>query len=244
MWRRLLDLRTPSPVDAIYYDHFQPFQPLNSLLVYGMDRFIAGSNVSQLLKMFDFRWPTAYYHTTALPCSDMVPFPSPRQEAAPPRLTFQKNDVNKSCDVFSGATCRWHELSRDPYYRPDFSVWIKHCGQSHVHSMAKASDISPTFYVGLAGGIAKFDLNTGSQIDTWRSSPPTKRRWKVNYGSLVLIETGNGYASGKISPSILLPDTIHQRIGYDSKDAPDIRCRLDHRHWLRPLHDPRDLIII
>ncbi|CAK7236964.1 hypothetical protein SBRCBS47491_009816 [Sporothrix bragantina] len=81
-WRdgtcRLQDLRTASPYDLIYQDNvLGPQENAQSILLWGTERFITGSQESAALKIFDLRWPRRYYHTDALPCSSQMPWPTP-----------------------------------------------------------------------------------------------------------------------------------------------------------------------
>ncbi|KAK3945625.1 hypothetical protein QBC46DRAFT_249300 [Diplogelasinospora grovesii] len=221
---RLQDLRTPSPFDAVYHDNTDPAAQMEALMTYGSERFVGGGLGAPTVKIFDFRWTKGYYHSSGLPCSDRSPFPEPEQ----PFLKKTTGDWANSrtrCDHMLGLRCRWHDLSRHIYYRPNANLLLgkplikAETGRWRrygVCSLGKASDMSPNFYIGIAGGVIEAQLETRedwkavidpnfgfgdfrSSLITYRSDQDPANA--LNYKSLYLIksdtptiETGDGYA--------------------------------------------------
>ncbi|KAF9876042.1 F-box domain protein [Colletotrichum karsti] len=220
---RLLDIRTPSPYDALYRDMYQPFEPVSSLITYGSDRFVAGSAEIEALKIFDFRWSKSYYHSAALPCWSGTPFPDPLRGTSSRPLSL----MGVGCDHFRGRSCVWHEHSRKDYYRPNYRSHVmpfkgaSRASNSRIFSLAKASDVSDSFYVGLAGAVAEF--TTASQdgqdaVPTAVSSAAEKRGWRARESQFSFAETGDGLLHPGVSMSTFMPRLV-QRFG-DELDAP------------------------
>ncbi|KAK3349924.1 hypothetical protein B0T25DRAFT_549234 [Lasiosphaeria hispida] len=173
-WRdgtcRLQDLRTPSAFDAVYQDNIDPWSDSEVLMTYGTERFISGGMNGETIKIFDFRWTKDYYHTSGLSCLGATPFPEPPQpfQKRPPGSDWTTPTASRRalCDHMAGLSCRWHEFSRDIYFRPNVSFFLSkalpdrgpNTGVGGVWSLAKASDYSPNFYVGITGGILEANL--------------------------------------------------------------------------------------
>lgn len=192
-----MDIRTPSPHDALYRDAFLPNETSGSLLVYGTERFIAGGFHGRVptLNFYDFRWPTkTYYDSTALPCGDRDPLPPfgdglhrklrPRWEPA--------GDPGR-CDHAAGAACRFHGAARMDYYRPDATVRVLKDCYDNIFSLAKASDLSESFYCGVGGGV--LEMWWRRHRDLRRSSSSAPNGWSAEellHGRdrLALLETG------------------------------------------------------
>ncbi|KAI1170340.1 hypothetical protein F4777DRAFT_584011 [Nemania sp. FL0916] len=204
---RLQDIRTPSPVDRIYQDNFEVTAPTNALISYGLERFIAGSAYMHVLKVFDFRWSRAYYHTEALPCTNQSPYPAP----TPPTIVDepQYNNDQPLCDHGLGRLCRWHVLSRHDFYRPNYNIYLqfRKNANSPICSLAKPSDISPVVYAGLSGALSEFTLKSGMPSPS-PSNPDalyTQRRGKV-----AVLETGDGFAVSDVSKCQRVPKIRRQ----------------------------------
>ena len=166
---RLQDLRTSSPYDAIYQDNIQPWDHVEAILTYGTERFVAGAgNSGATVKIFDFRWPKPYSHTSALPCLGRQPFPKPHQPFTKAPNTSPTGRTK--CDHLLGLECHWHSLSKHLYYRPNATIFLPRGVPGHEHdrnnqhgftrawSLAKASDSSPNFYIGVSGGVIEANL--------------------------------------------------------------------------------------
>lgn len=166
---RLQDLRTCSPYDAIYQDNIQPWDHVEAILTYGNERFVAGAgNSGATIKIFDFRWPKPYFHTSALPCLGRQPFPKPHQPFAKPPNASPTGRTR--CDHLAGLECHWHSLSKHLYYRPNATIFLPRGVPGHEHdrnnqhgftrawSLAKASDSAPNFYIGVSGGVIEANL--------------------------------------------------------------------------------------
>ncbi|KAF4978665.1 hypothetical protein FZEAL_4983 [Fusarium zealandicum] len=198
---RLLDIRTPSAHDAVYRDRFQPYEAGSSLLVYGTERFVAGSNTAPDIRLFDFRYPKPYYHTTALPCSAQWPFPSQRDDHKMWRQGWAPHCQPQQCDLESGAACPWHGLSRRNYWRPDATLHIGSPTYDRIYCLAKASDMSDTVYCGLRGAILEMNLHltedaAQNQGQAQRTVP---KGWQMGRpgGKISLIETGVSLCQAK-----------------------------------------------
>ncbi|KAK0640886.1 hypothetical protein B0T16DRAFT_203500 [Cercophora newfieldiana] len=202
-WRdgscRLQDLRSPYPFDAIYEDNIDPWADMESLLVYGAERFVGGGMNGATIKIFDFRWTKGYYHTSGLSCLDKRPYPKPVQ---PFLKTPATANNGKRCNHILGTTCRWHGLSRDIYYRPNASFFLSRDlpgrSTSAVWSLSKPSDLSPNFYIGVSGGILEANLaQSGISCDPhfgfedW-ASPTAPAGYKTRALSPSMMETGDG----------------------------------------------------
>lgn len=184
---RLNDIRTPSPHDAVYRDRWDVYDAGSSLLVYGSHHFIAGSNVSASLRFFDFRYPKPYHYSRTLPCSSAQPYPPPpRGRDQGPSL----GDYHETCDNGRGRSCAWHAQSREDYYRPDTTLHLGRGRFERVHALAKASDVSDSFFCGLQGSIAEMSLKLAEDAaSVVRDAPPG---WRVEPPStkIAVVETG------------------------------------------------------
>ncbi|KAK4249571.1 hypothetical protein C7999DRAFT_12591 [Corynascus novoguineensis] len=218
---RLQDLRTPSPFDGVYQDNVDPWSNAESLMAYGTERFVAGGADGLTIQVFDFRWPKAYYHTSGLPCLGRSPFPRPHQPFMKPPVAELQGGVQ--CDHVMGRLCRWHTLSQNLYFRPNAKFFLSNSlrqyKSSSVWSLARPSDVSPNFYIGLTGGVieatleqtpdtyppntATVDPNFG--FDDWRAGVPAASGYKGRLLLPALMETGDGYSYKGNDRSILLP---------------------------------------
>jgi hypothetical protein len=168
-WRdgtvRLQDLRTQSPSDLVYCDNVDPWSEFESLLPFGTSHFVAGGAVGATVKVFDFRWPKNYYHTTALPCSPEKPFPNPIQHflKPPPSASAERRD--QCIAGLNDRRCTWHELSRELYYRPNGTLFFSKAlppkdVYACVWSMARSSPLAPNFYIGISGAMVEVSLSS------------------------------------------------------------------------------------
>ncbi|GKT65965.1 F-box domain containing protein [Colletotrichum tofieldiae] len=227
---RLLDVRTPSPYDVLYRDMYQPFETHSSLLAYGSDRFVAGSNELEALKVFDFRWSKSYHHSAALPCWSGTPFPDPLRGTSSRPLSMR----GVGCDYARGRDCVWHEYSRRDYYRPNYRFHVMpfrdaaRSSISRIFSLAKASDVSESFYVGLAGAVAEFSTAPGvaeqqegqheDVVAPGVVSAAKKRGWRARASQFSFAETEDGLLDPGVSMSTFMPRLV-QRFG-DEVGAP------------------------
>jgi len=243
---RLQDLRTPSPFDAIYEDNIDPWADMESLLVYGTERFVGGGMNGATIKIFDFRWTKGYYHTSGLPCLDKRPYPKPVQPfLSEPTIAGNGKLCGQRCNHVLGTACRWHGLSRDIYYRPNASFFLSKTLRGYastaVWSLSKPSDFSPNFYIGISGGILEANLMHGGTncdpnfgFEDWRESMAPKG-YKTNPVSPSMMETGDGLLVQSNDRAIGLPPMLRMRENgaatRDEKDTAtqpfDGHCRLD-----------------
>ncbi|KAM3552067.1 hypothetical protein ARSEF4850_007561 [Beauveria asiatica] len=206
---RLQDMRTPSASDTIYQDHFELTTPNGPLMADGMQRFIAGSARTSVIKIFDYRWPRSYYYTDAVPCSSspLVPAPKPLTLTPPPLSTKRER-----CCYMSGKECARHMLAKTDFYRPNCNIYLPNIYQdtSPVYSLARASSSSSSIYAGLSG-----ELVTMSLRDQVAAGKETLFMQKRNRKSMAgysyhesltsLVETGDGIALKDISESQRVP---------------------------------------
>lgn len=157
----------------------------SSLLVYGFHHFVAGSNVSASLRFFDFRYPRPYHYTAALPCSSEQPYPPP------PRAREQGSATAKYPATCGGnRSCAWHAQSREDHFRPDSTLHLGRGRFERVHALAKASDVSDSFFCGLQGSIVEMSLKLAEDAaSAVRDAPPG---WRVEPPSskIAVVETG------------------------------------------------------
>ncbi|PTB44127.1 uncharacterized protein TrAFT101_002681 [Trichoderma asperellum] len=199
---RLSDLRSPLGHDVLYRDGFQPYQASSSMLVYGSERFVAGNNCSPDIRFFDFRFPKSYYHTNAMPCSVDVPTPGrPYQFGDIIETNGLQIQSTDTCNPSCGQTCTWHHLSKQDSWRPDAVIHIYSASMDRVHCLAKASDLSTSFYCGVRGALVEAtyalgeDVYSGAAVsrrsapDGWQASDPE--------GRVSLMETGVGLRDGE-----------------------------------------------
>ncbi|CAJ2505056.1 Uu.00g124500.m01.CDS01 [Anthostomella pinea] len=220
---RLQDLRTPSAVDRIYQDNFEVSTPINALVSHGLERFVAGSAYSHMLKIFDFRWSKGYYQSESLPCSNDRPYPTPK----PPTIVAEPDfsDDRRHCHYVKGRPCRWHALSRHDFYRPNCNVYLpfKNYASSPIYSLAKSSDASPTIYAGLSGLLVEVTLKSGMG-----EAPPqsaTAALYSRQRGKVAILETGDGSAITDISKCQRVPEIRRQSFSGDYTDNPMARRR-------------------
>ncbi|KAK4176812.1 hypothetical protein QBC36DRAFT_3824 [Triangularia setosa] len=221
-WRdgtiRLQDLRTPSPFDAVYQDNVDPWVDAEALMTYGTERFVAGGGDGLTVKIFDFRWDRPYHHTSGLSCLNRTPFPAPSQ-------AFLKNPAssafgNEKCG--QGRACHYHEFSKHIYYRPNAKFYLSRSlinSSASIWSLARGSDISPNFYIGISGGVIEAGLEPcpnnypPDQLITdpnfgfpdWRGRTAEGSGYMSRQVSPALMEIGDGYAYKHNDRPILLP---------------------------------------
>ncbi|KAM0286729.1 hypothetical protein ACHAQH_000749 [Verticillium albo-atrum] len=191
---RLTDLRSPRGEDALFRDRaYQPDEPLSSLLTWGTERFVAGSNEHPHLKIFDVRRPErGYAYTDAAPCRVQGPVPAP-QGGWDALL-----NARPRCDVLSGKRCGFHALGRSVGNRPS-SVVILQPGPeartrpARVHGLAKAGDASGSFYIGLPGAVAEVRLGEGGEgVSHAEARAAAVRGWKGEEAEYSFLEIGEG----------------------------------------------------
>jgi hypothetical protein len=194
-------MRTPTQADAVYRDRFQPYQAGSSLLVYGTERFVAGSNHAPDLRFFDFRYPKNYFHSNSLACSGEYPRPDAggqNSTSAP-----SENVIIEQCDGQRSVMCHWHENMRRQLLRPDATLHIGNQGSyDRVFSLAKSSDTSDTFYCGLSGTVVEVGLTLAEHTAEDTNSRTAPPGWYVGdvKGRISLQETGVGRCKdGEIS---------------------------------------------
>lgn len=268
-WRdgsiRLQDIRTPSPLDLVYSDNIDPWSPLDTLLPFGTSHFVGGGPHGATIKVFDFRWPRQYFHTAALPCGKEHPVPTPSQPflSAPTERKAQCS----SCDHLAGYKCRWHALSADIYHRPNGTFFFskslpRASAYACVWSMARASPLSPNFYIGLSGGVVEANLATlppissahETEVDPHFGWVPCVQRdmgesgYEVHELDASLMETGDGRLCPENVRSVRMPamrgkgwSRISEKMGDGVPPRLVRRHRLDERFHVLSDFDRADL---
>ncbi|KAI8945758.1 hypothetical protein F4801DRAFT_593906 [Xylaria longipes] len=231
---RLQDLRSPESVDRVYQDNFEIATPINALISHGLERFVAGSAYSHMLKVFDFRWARGYYHTDSLPCTTTSPYPIPR----PPTIVNEPeyHDNRPLCDHVLGRLCRWHALSRHDFYRPNCNIYLpfRNYASSPIYSLAKPSDVSPTIYAGLSGLLVEFTLQSGIHSAHVPNANPLYARQR---GKVAILETGDGSAISDVSKCQRVPEIRRQ--SFSNTEYANTWARRQHR-LDEALQDPRE----
>ncbi|UNI22637.1 hypothetical protein JDV02_008505 [Purpureocillium takamizusanense] len=252
-WRdgsyRLLDMRTPSDHDAAYRDTFQPYNPSSALLAYGMQRFVAAAAMEPVVRIFDFRFPKPYYHSDALPCFGQRPYPRPWRGAhgyQEPAVDGSEPTSSRRCDDDAGTRCIWHETSRNPYWRPDATLYYTKNKREEACSLAKTSDLADSFYIGTRGAFIEAQLSLaedarGEEADT--HAAPKGWTAELSKGeSLVIGETcislceGEGWQTARPMPTVRLRRHANQ------PEGPQAGSRLDGR-WLSK-SEPREVELV
>ena len=203
---RLADLRTPSAQDAVYRDRFQPYQASSSLLAYGTEHFVAGSNHGPEIRFFDFRNPQkAYYHTNALPCSSQLP-------SQPPTFGHTGQDActqpESLCKPQDNTQCTFHHESKRDTWRPDATFHLGNTMYDRVSALAKTSDLASSFYAGVRGSVMEMKMvRTGDEDSTSHEATVVSERWVEGRPRAVLslIETGVGLCGS--------PEWLHEEVG-------------------------------
>ncbi|ROV94125.1 hypothetical protein VPNG_09336 [Cytospora leucostoma] len=219
-WRdgsvRLQDLRTPSTLDLVYCDNIDPWSEFETLLPFGTSHFVAGGVHGASIKVFDFRWSRDYYHTAGMPCGPDMPCPRPHQPFIPsPANVFKPR---RRCDHIAGRHCRWHDLSRDLYYRPNGTFFFsKSLPREHAYagvwSLARASPLSPNFYIGISGGVVEASLcsttDGAPEVDPVFGCAAGKQDTGAGYSTMALdaslMETGDGMMCRDNDRSVRMP---------------------------------------
>ena len=221
-WRdgtyRLFDIRTSSRQDAVYRDIFQPQQGSNSLLVYGTNRFVAGTSIGgPLLRIFDFRYPRPYSYTQAMPCASNPPNPHrPRPYGVDHPWAQYCNNTRKT------VSCKWHALSSMNDWRPDATIYVNKQGLDGIVSLAKASDLSDRFYCGARGAVIENQLQLTEDVKAADLKPSGPPGWHTSCdrANMSITETGvslcNSFEYRKSSHNHM-PTVFHQRPWGDEK---------------------------
>lgn len=268
-WRdgtiRLQDLRAPTPLDLVYSDNIDPWSPLDTLLAFGTSHFIGGGAHGAAIKVFDFRWPRQYFHTAALPCGKEFPVPNPSQPFLP--APIDRASRCSSCDHLAGRPCRWHTLSQNLYHRPNGTFFFSKSlpranAYACVWSMARATPLSPNFYIGLSGGVVEANLATlppissahETDVDPLFGWVPCVQRdmgtsgYEVHELDASLMETGDGRLSAENVRSVRMPamrgkgwSRISEKMGDGVPERLVRRHRLDERYHVLADFDRADL---
>ncbi|KAK5652778.1 hypothetical protein OQA88_9634 [Cercophora sp. LCS_1] len=224
---RLQDLRTPSAFDMVYQDDVDTAGSMEVLLTYGTERFVGGGMDGATLKIFDFRWTRSYHHTLGLPCKTIKPYPAPSQPfSRPPMIDgwggacnhvanapcswhglsqhsyYRPNGTFLFAHAVSDVMAKHRVQSdrrrtgnpRNQHQRRQAILWDN---QNAIWSLARASDTSPNFYIGVSGGIIEANLQTSNIPKGGRLGRDP------NFGFLDGETGGAGYLSEAIWPAYM-----------------------------------------
>ncbi|GFP57516.1 hypothetical protein TASIC1_0008035700 [Trichoderma asperellum] len=229
---RLQDLRSHSPIDAIFQDHFEMTAPLGPLLSYGTDRFIVGSARLPILKIFDFRWTRPYSYTDALDCSKTELGPTPKTLTGIPA---PRSSAYAKCCHLSRHQCALHSLARTDFYRPNCNLYLPvvYPAVTPLYSLAKSSDMASTIYAGVTGELLKISLRDAAADEREdfcmeRMGSNNRCGYSFRRSLANLVETGDGIALSDISKSKRLPLLFKQNPELLSAAATGELRRLDH----------------
>ncbi|ODA79765.1 hypothetical protein RJ55_05359 [Drechmeria coniospora] len=229
---RLQDLRSPSPIDAIFQDHFELTTPVGPLLSYGAERFIAGSARMPILKIFDYRWTRPYSYTDALACSqtELGPTPKALTGIPPPRPSGYS-----ACCHLSGRHCGLHSLARTDYYRPNCNLYLPvvYPAVTPLYCLAKSSDTASTVYAGVTAELLTISLRDSvadmrEHFCIQKMGDKTRCGYRYHASLTSLVETGDGIALGDITKSNRLPLLFKQKSDVLPPSAAGELRRLDH----------------
>lgn len=173
-----------------------------ALMAYGTERFISGG-LDLAVDIFDFRWPRSYHHTAGLPCHRGTPFPRAHQPFLQPITTEPTGRA--LCDHVKGQPCHWHGLSKGLYYRPNAKLFLSQSLGTHktsaIWSFARASDVSPNFYIAISGAILEANLE-----ETPETYPPERTTVDPNFGFpdwRAQAQPGSGYKTRPVVPALM-----------------------------------------
>ena len=217
-------------------------------MTYGSDRFVAGAMSSTTLWTYDFRQPKSYYHTTALECGHQYPFPKANQPfiKAPPADPSRGRNL---CSPVRNQRCRYHELSRQLYHRPNAMYMLTsslptHLAASRISNLVKASDISPNFYIGITGAVieanlgpnltAQYEPNFGFPDYVAHSQPDTaigRGMYTTSPVTPSMMEVGDGLRNPRNERNVLMP-TVHSHDREIQKFPVEVPSRLTKKHRL------------
>lgn len=231
---RLQDLRTNSPMDAIFQDHFEVTTPVGPLLSYGVDRFIVGSARMPILKVFDFRWTRPYSYIDALPCNKSELGPKPK--ALTGMLAPVPTGIASCCYIL-GRQCSLHALAQSSFFRPNCNLYLPAVCPTvtPVYSLAKSSDMASSIYAGLTGELLRVsikDTDVDMQESLYMQQMGIKNRCGYAYckSLMSMVETGDGIALSDISQSKRLPLLFKQKGEQRSSHANGQLHRLDEAY--------------
>ena len=190
-----------------------------------------------MIKIFDLRFPKPYHHTTGLPCGPQHPFRFVEQRFVPPPPDPSLGRPRCDHHIAGHHRCRWHELSRDIFYRPNALYML---GQSlppplrrgsRVISLAKASggDVAPNFYVGITGAVIECNLgaiDSPDEIDPHLGFPDyeasslssSSGSYVSQHLSATMMEVGDGLRYVGNDANIVMP-MVHSRNRGGEKDG-------------------------
>ncbi|KAF2449278.1 hypothetical protein P171DRAFT_427491 [Karstenula rhodostoma CBS 690.94] len=158
---RLHDLRSPHDFETIFWDVTND-SAIYSLACQGLERFVAGSSMHSMLKVFDLRFPGSHaYHSISIPA--VTPSKSKPQDYTYSAVIDRFQDtttkpVTSGWNVFlSPRNSSRGAATRHPY-RPG-----PRTEDSPVYSLSIPSPTSPNIYAGLEGAVQ--NLNFVSVLD-------------------------------------------------------------------------------
>ncbi|KAL8826262.1 MAG: hypothetical protein Q9191_003912 [Dirinaria sp. TL-2023a] len=211
---RLHDSRSPAS-SAIFFMDPVDNSAIYSLLPFGQERFAAGASRHAMIKVFDLRMPGGrMYHASNLDaCDTGSPLKSTGIEAYQP---------HRPC-------CNYHFQAKE--IRSNYNMYLRTRSDSPVYSLSSPSPFSPTFYAGIEGAVAQFDVVSAMDpypdtlfTNKWKTSehkqPGVMAWWdpRLSAMNLRLYEQVMGKATMKtqkpLSPMLRYPN---HRKGWDER---------------------------
>lgn len=162
---RLHDSRSPAS-SATFFMDLVDNSAIYSLLPFGRERFAAGTSRHAMIKVFDLRMPGGrmYHASNLVSCDTSTPLKNTNIETCQP---------HRPC-------CDYHLQAKE--IRSNYNMYLCTRSDSPVYSLSSPSPFSPTFYAGIEGAVAQFDVV--SAMDPHPDMLFTKNRKRSQYNHL------------------------------------------------------------
>ncbi|KAK2744092.1 hypothetical protein FQN55_006960 [Onygenales sp. PD_40] len=185
---RLHDLRSPKPYVSLFVDTVDD-GPIYNLQPIGQERFLVGSGVNALVKIFDMRMPGRYSYMDAYP-------PMNPQTNAVPNHTNNNNHHHHTANLKDSLT----------YPRKDISIYLSQKPSPNsrlplpltrdrlryrgpIYTMSLPSPSSSTLYVGVEANIIRLDFASTDDL-----SGPHRSWYDENLGLGLNVDAAPDYA--------------------------------------------------
>lgn len=156
---RLHDLRSPNSFDSLFWDVTND-SAIYSLAAQGLERFVVGSSMHSMLKVFDLRFSASHaYHRIPIPASTRRPSPRPTQDHTYNAIVSDTLDTIKPIvggwNLFlSPRNAPRQRGGRHPF-RPGART-----DDSPVYSLSIPSATSMNLYAGLEGTLTSLSFTS------------------------------------------------------------------------------------
>ena len=171
----LHDVRSPNHYVSNFVDPIDASSTFYSLLPFGMERFLAGSNKHGAIKVFDLRITGAKsYSTFKLPTrtgTASASIPAPLDATSPSARNERERIRPGNADLVPGSSSYDFTLflraSKKAHYDRRRATWIpsRTLKNSSIYHLTAASPFAPTFYAGLEGTTVQVDMVSGRETN-------------------------------------------------------------------------------